>query len=211
MPNLNSQLRIPNSRLRAFTLLEVLLVVLIISILIALSVPSLARARKTANRTSCGAQLHSLGNGLQVYLAENNFVMPLSAMMPSINAPVEPLPVTLSREVPGAKAWHCPADNNGYTRLTDAAAFDSYFAGEGTSYEYSMTLGGKQVNRWFLYSLFGEHGTYVLSDFDAFHAPKGTVNSKNILFADSHIGTIEDITNALGLPQGPATSTAPAP
>ena len=196
---------------RAFTLLEVLVVIVIIGILIAILMPKLHTARQQASRSACAGQLHGIGIGIQAYLQTNNYVMPLSAMMPSVNAPIEPLPVTLAREVTSPKAWKCSGDTLGYVRQSDGVSFNSYFDGETTSYEYSMSLGGKKVERWFLYSLLGDHGTFVLADFDAFHGPKGTTNAKNILFSDSHIGTVDDITNSLGLPQGPATSPTTAP
>lgn len=193
---------------RGFTLLEVLMVSTVIAILVAITLPALGSARKKAQRTSCGAQLHELGIGIQAYLAvqDVNYTMPISAMLPSINVGYEPLPVTLAREVPTPRAWHCPGDTNGYIRQSDGQLFDSFFAGETTSYEYSMSLGGKQVGKAFLNSLLGDSGTFVLADYDAFHDAKGAVNAKNILFSDGHVGNIKDISNALGTPTGPATT-----
>jgi prepilin-type N-terminal cleavage/methylation domain-containing protein/prepilin-type processing-associated H-X9-DG protein len=191
-------------RKRGFTLLEVLIVVAVIALLIAMTLPSMAKARESSKRTACGTQLHSLGIAMTAYLAnmDVNYVMPMSAMLPSINSGYEPLPVTLSREVTSDKVWHCPADINGYLRESDGKTFDSYFAGEGTSYEYSMSLGGKKVEKWFLYSMLGDAGTFVLADYDSFHDVKGADKAKNILFSDGHVGDIRDITNLLGAPKG---------
>ena len=190
-----------------FTLLELLVVVVIIGILVAIMVPTLRAAKQKASRAACGEQMHGIAVGIQTYLQQNDYVMPLSAMLPSMNTPIEPLPVTLAREVQSPNVWHCPGDNSGYTRTADGKNFDSYFAGESTSYEYAMGLGGKKVERWFLYSLLGDHGTFVLADFDAFHGTKGTVAAKNILFSDSHVGNLDDVTNSLGAP--PSVTTGP--
>jgi prepilin-type N-terminal cleavage/methylation domain-containing protein/prepilin-type processing-associated H-X9-DG protein len=190
---------------RGFTLLEVLLVVTVIAILAAITLPSLAASRLTAKRAACATQLHGLGVAFNTYLSspDVNYVMPVSAMLPSVNVGYEPIYVTLAREVTSPKVWRCPADGNGYTRTSDGQKFDSYFAGEGTSYEYSMSLGGKKVEKWFLYEMLRDTGTFVLADYDAFHDVKGADKAKNILFNDGHVGDIRDISNVLGAPKGP--------
>lgn len=183
---------------RGFTLLELLVVVLIISVLIGILVPTVSQARTTARRAACGEQLRGLGVGVQAYLSENNFVLPISAQMPSVNTTREPLPKTLDREVPAAKSWRCPGDVNSYARI-DGQTFASYFDGETLSYEYNMSLGGRKVERWFLHSLLGDAGTFVLADFDSFHnANKAADNAKNLLYADGHVAGLEDILLKVG-------------
>lgn len=186
---------------RAFTLLELLVVTLIISALVAILVPSLGHARQTAKRVACGTALHNLSIGIKAYLLDFNEIYPDSAQMPSVNAANEPLPVTLKSYVTAPRAWFCPADINSYSRA-DGAAFNSYFAGETLSYDYNMGLGGRKIQNAFLYSVFRETATYVLQDFDNFHDKKLPL-CKNILFADAHVGTIDDVLKALG------TTTAP--
>lgn len=60
------------SRVRAFTLVELLVVVSIVTILLAILLPSLSKARKLAHRTVCGARSHQLGLGMQIYALEYN-------------------------------------------------------------------------------------------------------------------------------------------
>ncbi len=55
----------------AFTLIEILVVVAIIGLLIAILLPSLIAARKSATITVCGTQLKQLGTANETYLTEN--------------------------------------------------------------------------------------------------------------------------------------------
>ncbi len=66
-----------NSR-RAFTLIELLVVVAIIALLISILLPSLGAARKQARAVKCAANLHSVGQAFQIYLAENKAAYPPS-------------------------------------------------------------------------------------------------------------------------------------
>src|SRR5688572_12610021 len=59
--------RIMASGRRAFTLVELLVVVGIIAALVAVLLPALGRAREQANRVKCGANLHSLGHAMALY------------------------------------------------------------------------------------------------------------------------------------------------
>jgi prepilin-type processing-associated H-X9-DG protein/prepilin-type N-terminal cleavage/methylation domain-containing protein len=56
----------------AFTLVELLLVIAIIAILAALLLPVLSRAKQRAQRVQCVGNLHQLGIGLQVLLANDH-------------------------------------------------------------------------------------------------------------------------------------------
>ncbi len=62
-----------------FTLIELLVVVAIIALLISILLPSLARARELAKRTTCAANLSGIGKGLFTYAADGNQGMPIAA------------------------------------------------------------------------------------------------------------------------------------
>jgi prepilin-type N-terminal cleavage/methylation domain-containing protein len=64
---------------RAFTLVELLVVIGIIAVLIAILMPALAAARQSAQRASCLSNLRQIGIGVFAYLAEYNGTMPLQA------------------------------------------------------------------------------------------------------------------------------------
>ncbi len=60
----------PNARHRAFTLVEMLVVIAIISILAAIIFPSFALVRANARRTSCVSNLKQIGAAVEMYKAD---------------------------------------------------------------------------------------------------------------------------------------------
>ncbi|HVT88257.1 MAG TPA: type II secretion system protein [Tepidisphaeraceae bacterium] len=65
-------------RKHAFTLVELLVVIGIIGVLVAILLPSLNRARESANAIKCAANLRSIGQALNVYSAQYKGVLPPS-------------------------------------------------------------------------------------------------------------------------------------
>ena len=75
-PRFRSTAPRPRPKGRAFTLIEVLVVVAIIALLVSILLPSLRQARQVARRTMCNTNMHDLGISLNTYAQENEGYFP---------------------------------------------------------------------------------------------------------------------------------------
>ena len=71
-------------RTRGFTLVELLVVIGIIALLISILLPSLNRARETANRVKCGSNMRQVGQAMLLYANENHGRFPRTIYQPNV-------------------------------------------------------------------------------------------------------------------------------
>lgn len=168
-----------------FSLLELLVAILIISLLIGLVGVGLQRSREVARTAVCGSNLRQIGTQLQVYLNDSRGVMPSfnNRVLTTDAGPA--IDTDLFEPGVGDAVMKCPSDDR------------RVYEDSGTSYYWNFSLNGQKVDTMF--SLFGgrdQNKIPLLSDKEGWHpelAPR-----VNILYADSHVG--QQINFSVSLP-----------
>ena len=97
---------------RAFTLLELLVVVAIIALLLAILLPSLSAAQEAGRSTVCATQLNQLFHGSYTYSEDNEDRLPYYAWMSGRPKEMEWWPTQIARgmEAFEPQIYSCPSD-----------------------------------------------------------------------------------------------------
>jgi prepilin-type N-terminal cleavage/methylation domain-containing protein len=156
---------------RAFTLLELLVVVAVVAVLAALAYPLVANVQERGRAVACTQNLRSLGAALNLYLGENNLIMPTLALgREKITDDVPVIDNTLDRYVSDRRVFACPSDKQ-FARLT------------GTSYHWNNALNGQSLASLNFLGM-GDQPAHipVMGDKEGFH--RDPEHKVNILYAD---------------------------
>lgn len=102
-----------------FTIIELLVVVSIIVLMIAILLPSLAKARQSAQQVTCLSQIRSVGQAFHIYMADNK------EYFPRYNAPSPPAIVGYNKWVQVlvrgqyvlGNTFICPGRDSGYANM----------------------------------------------------------------------------------------------
>jgi len=199
----------------AFTIIEVLVVISIISVLIAILLPALGPARDAARRVACTANMRSIGQAVELYKNRWKEKFPVAKYMPDpwLSGSTDPalniaMEEQLDRESP---AWRCPGDKiiwkEEFTDKTNPSAPTRKIG--GSSYTYVSALGveftgtaDRRGNFFSRYLRTQPTNTPVVYDFDGgtFEKQPGEGDPvtttffhrvRNVLFADGHAGRFE--------------------
>ena len=160
-------------RRRAFTLVELLAVISVITVLIGLTFPALKRMRASAQAVGCLSNLRQLGVALNLYLGEHDQVMPtMAAGRHTKSEDVQVIDTVLATYAGNSEeVFGCPADHH-------------YASESGTSYYWNAALNDQRPGSLNFLMIADNSRIPILSDKEGFH-PYAT-NKVNILYADGH-------------------------
>jgi prepilin-type N-terminal cleavage/methylation domain-containing protein/prepilin-type processing-associated H-X9-DG protein len=161
----------------AFTLVELLVVLVIISILAALLLPGLGRAKESGKATACLSNLRQMGIALQLYTQDHNNRLPFMRDKSLSTTNELPSPdMVLSNYLGNVRVLQCPSDRQRLFQTT------------GSSYSWNSLLNGQDADHLTALGLsFNPHQIPLMFDKDKFHALRGDKKAVNYLYADGHL------------------------
>jgi prepilin-type N-terminal cleavage/methylation domain-containing protein len=188
-----------SSHRRAFTLIEMLVVIAIIGLLSALLMPVLSRAKRSARNIVCISQLRQLGMAVRLYAGDYKETLPVAEPIPTIPANTNKIRPRIcdvlgpylgkAAATNNALVFRCPEDNG------------DFFDMEGSSYRWNSKLNGLGIDNLFRCgqgSFGGPNGVAsnwtatlefavipMLVDFDDFH-PRPPQTGRNAVYGDDH-------------------------
>jgi prepilin-type N-terminal cleavage/methylation domain-containing protein/prepilin-type processing-associated H-X9-DG protein len=157
----------------AFTLIELLVVMGVIAVLVAIVVPAFQRVKEGSRSAACLNNLRQLGAALNLYLGENQMIMPeLKAGRSSREDDVPVIDNTLLKYVSAPRAFLCPAD-------------ETFGVASGTSYFWNVALNGQPVSSLNFLGVINEASKVpILGDKEGFHPY--LEDKVNVLYGDGH-------------------------
>ena len=168
---------------QAFTLVELLVVIAVISILAALLVPVANRGKESARSARCLSNLHQIGIGLQLYVADNGNRLPtLVDWSSSSGTNAQLINRVLLDHIGSSNVFWCPSDRQGVFEQT------------GSSYSWNFLLNGQNADQIRLLGMdFSLNQIPVVFDKEGFHRSRGAAKAKNYLYADQHLKNLLEL------------------
>lgn len=162
----------------AFTLIELLIVIAIMAIMASLLLPALAKSKERGRTAACLSNLHQVGVALQLFVQENDNLMPVMYdVFVRTNEPS--IDIVLSNHFGKARILQCPSDSRNLFRLT------------GSSYSWNSLVNGQDAEHLSVFAIdFDPFNIPLVFDKEAFHAAVGSGRGVNFLYADGHINNL---------------------
>jgi prepilin-type N-terminal cleavage/methylation domain-containing protein len=189
---------------RAFTLVELLVVLGIIAVLAALLLPGLSRGKESGKATACLSNLRQCGIALQLYVQDNQNKLPemrdksLDTVTNELPGPEE----VLSSQLGNTNVLRCISDawpGDKPKLFPNGSA--TFFEQTGTSYSWNSLLNGQDAEHLTAFGLnFNPHEIPLMFDKDKFHLARGPVKAQNWLYADGHIKNLLAIEGSIQKP-----------
>jgi prepilin-type N-terminal cleavage/methylation domain-containing protein/prepilin-type processing-associated H-X9-DG protein len=135
---------LPRRRLLAFTLVELIVVLAIISLLGSLAMPALQRAMDRARSMKCAGNLRSIGMAANLWAADNNNTYPQidQAAAPIYSPQGSNIVTTLANYGITTNVVQCPVD-----MVSNPSSFSKY----GSSYEWDPVFDSEPINTTVVY------------------------------------------------------------
>lgn len=191
---------------KAFTLVEILVVVVILSVLATILFPAFSRVRERGRASACASNLRQLGLSIAQYAADHDDKLPYAPSPESKEIASRPQFVfgepldTLILGMPDVRMvlkpygatnelFRCPSDRFDRIFLAEFPNHTSHFGKWGSSYSYDDRngLSGKTLG-----SYAHPDSASIMADVDTFHG--GDLNDfrngsslSNVLYADGHV------------------------
>jgi len=165
---------------RAFTMIELLLVIAILAILAGMLLPVISRTKEAARSAACLGNLHQIGIALQIYVQDNQNRLPV-AFDRSTNAAAPSNGPAINQDLAvqtanSSNIFLCPADRKNLFELT------------GSSYSWNSLLNGQDADHLQVFGMaFNPHQIPLVYDKEKFHFVRGDARAVNYLYADQHI------------------------
>jgi len=172
----------------AFSLIELLVVVAIISILAAMLMPALHQAREKARQSVCLNNMKQIGFAVHMYLQDWNGCFPLGWTYQNVLVTNGYAP---SGEVPYKGIWYCPSNKKWELWLDNNYLVNSYLGVDGVSELYTKKLSEVKGSSGTVYladaAVNSANGKLFFNSIDSGRIAWVHSGGANVLWVDNHV------------------------